>query len=108
LEFVCSGNGALGEWERFSEGVQRIENFIFGEDEEVIVTGTFDIDKSFGAGVQFVEFFSISLVNLLIVVSVDNEEGEFNLFDSSDVGELISGENRDAGDGAKCRGDGGD
>jgi hypothetical protein len=54
------------------------------------VTSVFDVDKRFGARVELVEFFAISLGDDSIVVTMNNEKGEFDVGDAFDVWELIS------------------
>ncbi len=104
---LCRGNIRCAEM-RFGELIQSVEDFVFGEDEEVVMSRALDIDKTVRAGVEFVEFFAIPGGDDGVLVTMNDEEGRVDGADAFDVWILISQKEGDTGDGAKGGGQGGD
>ena len=74
----------------FSESIQFVEDLVFGEYVEVVVTGTRDGDKPFWPGVKVVEFFSMPWSDHLILVTVNDEEWGLNGVDNVYVSVLVA------------------
>lgn len=92
--------------EELSEEADEVEG---GLDEDIVVAGIGDRGEGFlFRGREFVEAFSILKRDDLIFFAVDDEEGRMAVGDVFEIGESVTEEDRDTGDGAESAEEGGD